>query len=75
MGLEDDEVGTVLLDIGLEFLGGPAAGEVVGVLAVREEEYLDIHALGEQQVRTAQGGLLASLVAIIDEGDVGGSGG
>ena len=48
LGLEDDEVGTVLLDIGLEFLGGPAAGEVVGVLAVREEEHLDIHALGEQ---------------------------
>ena len=63
--LKGDEVGRVLLDILLEFLGGMLSGKRVGVVAVGQQQHLQIHAFLEQHVGTAHGSMDTRLVAII----------
>ena len=65
VGLELDEVGLVVLDILAEVGGRMLAGERVGIFAVGQQQHLQVHALAEQHVGTAQGGMNACRVAVI----------
>ena len=40
-------------------------GKGVGVVAIRQEEHLDVHALGQQHIGTSHGSMNTRLVAII----------
>ena len=68
--LEADEVRLVLVDVLLELLGRVLAGEAVGVVAVGQQQHLDVHALAQQHVNAAQAGLDARHVAVVEHRDV-----
>ena len=61
-------VGEVVLQGG----GAMALGVGVGVVAIGEEDDADVHAFGEEEVDGTEGGLDASGVAVVEDGDVGG---
>ena len=46
------------------------AGEAVRVIAVRQKQYLYVHALCQKHVRSSQGRVYAGLIAIIEQHDV-----
>ena len=60
----------MLADEGLELRGVVLAGIGVGVVAVGQEAYLDVHPLFEQHVDASQGGLDAGRVAVVEHRQV-----
>ena len=66
MGFEGDEVSLMFLDILFQFLRRMLTGERVWVVAVGQEQHLDVHALSQQHVGTAHGGMDTSLVTVVE---------
>ena len=58
----------MLFKILFNFAGTVVLGETVGVIAVRQQEYLDVESLGQQHVDASQGGFDAGGVGIVDYG-------
>ena len=58
------------IDVCLIVRGIVLAGKAVGVVPVRQQHHLDVHALLQQHVDAAQGSLDACHVAVIEHGDV-----
>ena len=71
VGLEDNEVGLVCLDILAELGGIVLTRKTVGVVAVGQKKYLDVHALGKEHVGSAECGMDAGTVAVVKQCDVG----
>ncbi len=68
--LEADEVHLVPVDVFLELGRRVLAGEAVGVVAVGQEEHLDVEPLAQEHVDAAQARLDARHVAVVEHGDV-----
>ena len=60
----------MFLDVLAEVAGRMLAGKRVGVLAVGQQQHLEVHALGEQHVGTSQGSMDAGSVAVVEQDDV-----
>ena len=58
------------LNIVLELLRGMLAGKGVGVIAIGQEQHLDIHTLLQQHIGTTHSGMDTSLIAIVKQHDV-----
>ena len=71
VGLELDEVSLVGFDVIAKLLRRVLLGEAVRVVAVRQQQHLDIHALGQQHVDASYGGMYAGGVAVVKHGYVG----
>ena len=67
---ELNEIGLVLRQEVQNLLPRVGAGEGVGILPVRQQHHLDDHSLLEQHVDTAEGGLDASRVPVVEHGDI-----
>ena len=72
VGLELNEVGLVFLDVFPEVAGGVFSGEGVGVVAIGQEQNLEVHALAEEHVGASECGMDAGSVAVVEQDDVGG---
>ena len=71
LGLKLDEIRLVGLNIVLKLLRGMLAGKRIGVIAIGQQQHLDIHALLQQHICSAHGSMDTSLVAIIEQHDIG----
>ena len=70
VGLELYEVALMFLQILAEVAGRMLAGKRVRVVAVGQQQHLQVHALAEQHVRAAQGSVDAGSVAVVKQYDV-----
>ena len=70
VGLEADEILLVPGDEGLHLFQRVFPGEGVGVVAVREENDLDVHPFLQDHVDAPQGGMDAGRVAVVHDGHV-----
>ena len=70
VGLKLDEVRLVLFYICLKLIGCMFLAKRVGIVTIGQHQYLDIHALGQQHVRSAHGRMDTSLVAIVQQHDI-----
>ena len=61
-----DDVGFMLGDVSLELFGRMFTGERIGVIAVGEEEHLDIKAMIQEHIDASEGGFDAGGIAIVD---------
>ena len=68
--LEGNEVGLVLLDIAFQFLRRMLACKRVGVVAIRQQQHLDVHPLLQEHVRASHGSMDTSLITIIQQSDI-----
>ena len=69
-GFISDEIDLVVLQVLLELRGRVLAGKAVGVIAVGEEQELDVHTFGQEHVDASFTGMDACVVAVEDDGDV-----
>ena len=58
------------LDIVSELLCGMLAGKRIGIIAIGEEQHLDVHSLRQEHISTTHGGMDTRLVAIVKQRDV-----
>ena len=63
--LKRNEVRLVLFDIVLQLLGRVLLGKRVGVVAIGQEQHLDVHTLGQEHVGASHGGMDTGLITII----------
>ncbi len=65
-GLELYEVRLVGLDILFELLGGMFACKRVGIVAVGQQQHLDVHTLCQQHVRSSHSSVDTGFVAVVE---------
>ncbi len=65
MNLKGDEVCLILLDIVFQFLSRVFPAERVGIVAIGQEQHLDVHPLCQQHIGTTHGSMDTRLVAVV----------
>ena len=70
-GLKLDEVCLVVVYVLTQLVGRVLPGETVWIVAVGQQQYLEVHSLRQKHVGAFQGSMQTSRVVVVDEGDIG----
>ena len=62
----------MFFDVAFERFCRVFASEAIRVVIIGQEQHFQVHALHEQHVRSAKGGMNARSIAVVDQGDVAG---